>query len=560
MSWNLGVPDWEERIRSGRSLVPELPLWDAQARRAVAIYDRLRIPDVPGTPSFAEAGGDWFREIVAALFGSLDPVTRQRLIRELFLLVPKKNAKTTGGAALMLTALLMNDRPRAEFLLVAPTQQITDISFGQVAGMIDLDEELTRRIHVQSHLKKITYRATGGTLQVKSFDPKVMTGVKPAGVLVDELHVIAESADADRVIGQIRGGLVSQTEGFLAFITTQSERPPRGVFKAELAKARALRDGRAQGKMLPVLYEFPADIGRASVMQGELAPWEDPSVWHMVTPNRNRSVTVDRLVEDYNTAKLAGPEELLRWASQHLNIEIGLGLLSDRWAGADFWSARRDKSLSLDALIERSEVIVVGVDGGGLDDLLAIAVIGREKETRRWLHWGKAWAGRVVLERRKSEASTLRDMEADGDLVIIEELGQDIDEVVAVCRRIDETGLLAMVGLDPMGVGALVDALAEAGIEGERRVVGVSQGYQLTKAIWTVERKLADRSFVHCGQPLLAWAVGNAKVEPRGNAVIVTKQVAGRAKIDPLMALFTAAALMGTNPEAMTAQPSAMWI
>jgi len=28
-------------------------------------------------------------------------------------------------------------------------------------------------------------------LKVKSFDPKVVTGSKPAGVLLDELHVIA---------------------------------------------------------------------------------------------------------------------------------------------------------------------------------------------------------------------------------------------------------------------------------------------------------------------------------------------------------------------------------
>jgi phage terminase large subunit-like protein len=38
-----------------------------------------------------------------------------------------------------------------------------------------------------------------------------------------------------------------------------------------------------------------------------------------------------------------GDEEVQRWASQHLNIEIGLGLKSDRWRGADYWEQAAEK-------------------------------------------------------------------------------------------------------------------------------------------------------------------------------------------------------------------------
>ena len=64
-----------------------------------------------------------------------------------------------------------------------------------------------------------------------------------------------------------------------------------------------------------------------------------------------------------------------------------------------------------------------------------------------------------------------------------------------------------------------------------------------------MERKLAEGALVHGGSGLMAWCVGNAKVEPRGNAILITKQASGSAKIDPLMALLNAAELMGRNPD-----------
>jgi phage terminase large subunit-like protein len=43
-------------------------------------------------------------------------------------------------------------------------------------------------------------------------------------------------------------------------------------------------------------------------------------------------------------------------------------------------------------------------------------------------------------------------------------------------------------------------------------------------------------------------AVANAKVEPKGDAIIITKQASGSAKIGPPMAAFNAVTLMSTNP------------
>jgi phage terminase large subunit-like protein len=129
-------------------------------------------------------------------------------------------------------------------------------------------------------------------------------------------------------------------------------------------------------------------------------------------------------------------------------------------------------------------------------------------------------------------------------------------QLADIIVRLKDAELLpekAAIGPDPAGVSDILDELAqpERGIS-EEQIVGVSQGWRLNSAIKSTERALAGGELVHCAQPLMTWCVGNAKVEPRGNAVSITKQVSGSAKIDPLMATFNAMDLMGRNPEAKT--------
>lgn len=387
---------------------------------------------------------------MAALFGSYDPNIGRRLIQEVFLLVPKKNSKSTNGAGLILTAALLTDRPAAEFVLVAPTKEIADISFGQIQGMIKLSERLDGIFHCQPHYRRITDRRPergGVTIEVKAADTETITGGKQVGTLIDETHEFARKPRARDMFLELRGSLAARPDGFLVQITTQSKVSPAGVFRSELNTAREVRDGRLQLPLLPVLYELPQRVAK---------DWRERRYWPVVNPNLGRSVDETFLDNGLIKAEEEGAEALALFASQHFNVEIGLALQSDRWVGADYWEAQGDPSLTLDAIVERSEVIEIGVDGGGLNDLLGLAVIGRDKATKQWLLWTHAWAYRIVLDRRKSEAPRLLDLAAGGDLTIVEQLGDDVRDIADICERVDLTGKLAHVGLDPMGVGLIV--------------------------------------------------------------------------------------------------------
>lgn len=541
-------------MRARQSLMPELPLNEAEAANAVAIYNRFRLPDVIGQPPLGEAGEDWFREIIAALFGSIEGegAAAIRRVPEIFVLVPKKNSKTTNGAALMMTALLMNERPEAEFLLFGPTHDIAHLAFDQAAGMIRADPSgwLQNRFLVREHLKTIEDQASGATLKIKTFDSKVATGVKPAGVLIDEVHELSRFSYADRVMAQIRGGLAARPEGFLVQITTQSDEPPRGLFKSELKMARAIRDGLVTGEaanMLPILYEFPEDMQMAKG-----APWRDPENWGMVLPNLGKPVTIEWMRGKYAEAIEKGPEHERLWASQHLNVQIGLALHSERWTAADYWESRAQPGLTLETLLARCEVAVIGIDAGGSDDLLGLCVAGREKGTGIWLYWFRAWVHPRALELRKDIASVLRDFEDDGDLIITSEVDQDLRELVALVEQVRDSGLMpdaGGVGIDALGLPQLESALRAADFS-EPQVVLVGQGYRLTSAVLAMDRALRDGQAAHGGQPIAGWCMSNCKEIRRGSAAYIDKKNEGNAKIDLMIAALNATKLLEVEPVA----------
>ncbi|MDH2092094.1 terminase large subunit [Rhizobium pusense] len=543
--WDTSCQDWERRIVAGESLIPFDPLFPEEADAALDVFKSLKIVDAPGSPTFGEACEEWVFDFVKAIFGAYDHEAAKRNIREFFLLISKKNSKSTIAAGIMLTALIRNWRHSAELLILAPTIEIANNSYGPAADMVRADPDLTDLLHIQDNFRTITHRVTGAKLKVVAADTDTVGGKKAAFVLVDELWIFGKRNNADAMLREATGGLVSRPEGFVIYLSTQSDAPPAGVFKAKLDYFRDVRDGKvADRKSLGVIYEFP----KAMI---EAESYLDPQNFYITNPNLGRSVSAEWIEEELVKEVAKDSETRNTFLAKHLNVEIGMNLRSNRWAGADFWADRADAGIDLESILERSEVVVVGIDGGGLDDLFGLTVLGRERGPRDWLSWSHAWCHKGVLERRKSIASKLNDFKRDGLLTIVDDELKDISEIVEIISDIKARGLLASVAVDPAGLGEMIEALAEIDVTQEAgNLVGAPQGYAMMNSIKTAERKLANGTLKHAPSALMDWCVSNLKIEPTATAIRATKQNAGDAKIDPVMALFDAVTVMSRNPEA----------
>lgn len=552
MDWTTACPDWERRIVQGDSLMPCRPLYPSVADAALRVFRELILVDVIGQPTFGQVTRQWVLDFVAAIFGSYDPQARERRIKEFFLLISKKNTKSTIAAGIMMTALILNDRSSAELIILAPTKEVADNSFAPARDMIKADPELSALMNVSEHTRTIRHLGTGATLKVVAAESEAAAGIKASYILVDELWIFGKRNNAVSMLREAMGGLASRPEGFVIYLTTQSDEVPVGVFKQKLDYARDVRDGKKTNReFLPMIYEFP----RAMLDAEEHLK---PENWRITNPNLGASVSESYLLNQFEQAKDAGEEVLRDFLAKHLNVEIGMSLRANRWAGAEFW-LQAAQPFTLDDLISRCDIITVGADGGGLDDLLGMAVLGRVAGSRHWLLWNRAWCHQIALERRKSEAQRLRDMEAAGEISIVSRIGDDTAEFAAIVARIAQAGKLDRVGLDPLGIGSLIDSMLEAGVP-QDKIIGVSQGYKLAGYMQTAERKLAGGELHHAGQALMTWCAGNARIVMRGNGLMVSKQESGKAKIDPLVATFNAVALMSENPDAPSDGPSVFFV
>lgn len=546
--WSTACTDWQKLIVEAKSLIKFAPLFPTAANDGMAVFDDLQIVDAGVT--FGDCR-PWVRDFAASIFGAYcdidgHPQAGRRLIRTFFMLISKKNTKSTIGAGIMLTAIIRNWRKEAEYIIISPTKEVADNSFNPIKAAIEADPNLSELFLVQKHIRTVTHRVTNATLKVVAADSQTVSGKKATGILVDEMHEFGKMSKAEDMLLEATGGLMSRPEGFVIYLTTQSSEPPAGVFKKELAYARKVRDGIIEdNSYLPIIYEFPDKI---IANKGYLKEEN----WYITNPNLGLTVDFEHLRQKFKKAGASGEDSLQGVLAKHFNVQIGLDLGSDRWPGADYWLENQSEAVdSIEKVLEMSEVVTVGMDGGGLDDLLGFAIVGRVAGTLdQFVSYSKAWVLESALKLRVEIADRLRDFHNAGELSIITAPGQDIFELTMILKLVYTSGICAGMGVDPSRIAAIKTALESAGVPTEEPyMVKVSQGWHLYGAILYTERMLSSGNLKHAVQTLMDWCVGNCKVVPRSNAMLVTKEASGKAKIDPVMALFNAMELMSYNPE-----------
>jgi len=144
----------------------------------------VKVPKGTGAMSPFRLRG-WQQDIIKAMYPPTGKRPRQGLVS-----MPRGNGKTSLAAALALYALLADDEPSAQVLVVASDERQARITFNMARRMIELDERLAEQIHIYSDRLYVPHN--DATLYPMPAEPGALQGHDPTLTIVDELHVVTE--------------------------------------------------------------------------------------------------------------------------------------------------------------------------------------------------------------------------------------------------------------------------------------------------------------------------------------------------------------------------------
>lgn len=566
------VRGWDRKIARGESILPplkQLPFASPEAGQAGwELFADFRLTTVPGAPHVGDVTGDWLKELVTYWMAAQDPATGHRSVQEMLLLVSKKNTKTTSMALLTLAQFVTTRRRNCQALIIAPTIPVADTAFRTIVGAVETTEGLNRCYKVLPSSREIKDLRNGWHTQLKvaAADLSVLVGTTAQFIMLDEVHVLLEQNGAEFLMEHVRGARVGQPDASCIMCTTHAHEIPSGTWKSELKAYRDIRDGRIDQPRLFVAYEFPDKM----VEKGKHL---DPENFFVTNPNMGITVDLERMKKDLEFEQAKGPHAESGWRQQFTNLDPKHNNPPNAWSGARYWLDAIDEDPNLgdpsvrglDALLRRCENVVIGIDGGGMYDLLSLYVIGREAARGRWLGWGHSWAHVGLKDTYPTIWERIKGFVNDGEVSLVDYasvLSPDhprsinLHQMALLCSYIHSSGLFlpkGSVGIDEMKMGLLADALHDFNLPCPipyHQVCKVPQGPKMALTADMMGLRVAQGHFLHGNQGLMHWAVNNIIQEPKGNSFIIQKQnLEQDAKIDPAVAMFIAARLFEASPD-----------
>jgi phage terminase large subunit-like protein len=430
--------------------------------------------------------------IIAPIYGWKNP-DGTRVVRTVWIEVPRKNGKSTVASGLALVGLVADGEPGAEVYSAAASLPQAELVFNDARNMARTAKALQGKAVIQADLIKVP--ATGAIFRALSKVAEVAHGLNVSTAIVDEVHVHKRRD----LIDAIETGTGARDQPLVIFITTADEGDDYTIYAEKHTYTRRVAEG---------VVSDPTSYGVIWAAEDDDDAFVE-STWRKANPGLGISPKLEYLAKEAARAREV-PSYYPTFCRLHLNRRMRQQV---RWLPMGAW----DQSAGMvDPAELAGRECWAGLDLSAVSDLTSLVLVFADPHNP---------AGVVVVPQFWLPADALPDLERqlrvpldrwrrEGFLHTSEGATIELDDVEAEIRRVNSVYRLRRLSYDRMFAGQMVQHLDAAGIPTAaiaQTLVGLGPGSK------ELERLVLNGDVRHGGHPVLRWNVSDVEVVRDGN-------------------------------------------
>lgn len=496
----------------------ELPDPHGKGERAVQFISRLRHHE----GKFAGRHFDmplWQERIVRRIYGDTDE-TGQRIIRTVFILLPRGNGKTTLCGALSLLHLLGPEHEAAgQVIIAAADREQASIAFNAADRMRRQSATLSRITRPTPSHKRIIHIKSDSMLKAISHEAYSKHGMSISCLIADELH-----AWPTRELFDVLTSSMGKREAPLTVAITTAGIGVHGLAFELYDYARRVASGEVvDPTFLPILFEAPRDCD-----------WRDEVIWRAVNP------AIDAGFRDLEEMRMMArraaeiPAQLEAFKRLYLNIWSD-GAASP-WLDMTVYDEGGEPA-SIDDYL--GESCWIGVDLSSTEDLTAVVVCFAKPEGG-FVVFPFFYVPQETLRRRqeRDQVPYIRWAE-EGHVTATPGAVVDYEVVEAFLIDLAERFRVEEVVIDRWNATGTINRLTAEGLP----MIKFGQGFaSMSAAVKELERCILARQLQHGGHPVLRWNFKNVVTDQDAAGNVKFNKARSAEKIDGAVAAAMAVA------------------
>lgn len=445
-----------------------------------------------------------------------------RVIRTVFVEIPRKNGKSTLVSALLLILLCADGEAAPEVYTAASDREQAKIVLNGAKTMALASPTLRKRIGADNiQAKLVRYPRNGGIMRALSRVAEAAHGLNVSGAAIDELHVHKKRDLADAIMS----GTGARQQPLIFIVTTADDGDDHTIYAEQHGMTVRISEG---------VYTDHSHYGVIWTAPDNADPFADETLAR-VNPGAGVTVTWSYLRQARDKARNE-PSSLDTYLRLHLNIRKKAA--SRLLPMADWIHQDAVQLLDQDHLF--SQPAWGGLDLSASTDFTALtALVGPAQGFDQFQVVSRFWLPEERLEAVARQCRVPLDKwREQGWLKVTEGNTVDYQVVREEIRKLSREGIqFSRIGYDPWNANETVTNLQQDGYA----MVPVRQGYaSLSAPTKRVERLVLEHLLRHGNQPVLTWMASCLEVrrDDNGNLKPIKPEIdRSSARIDGMSAL-----------------------